>query len=293
MNTRRSQQRKPPVIRISLPWMVDVSASIDALDGVQVGRPLKDLWITLLTAKHELETLFNNSVYRPGLRSSREWATKLLAAIELLENDENQERAVTEFDAWQMKHYRDQFRTVFRAELSILPVYLVTQKGGFDTMHLTEAGDTLFPPSMPLKAPETIADALEAGKAIAFELGTACGFHTFRVVESVVRRYWDAVSGGKDRPSLQTLGTFVSEMEKHGLGDKKVIESLKQLTRLHRNPLAHPEVILTVDEAVASIGMARSVITPMLAVLPDVPLTTGTRVRQQIGVDKVPPHLRG
>jgi hypothetical protein len=29
------------------------------------------------------------------------------------------------------------------------------------------------------KAPETMRDCEEAGKALAFELGTACGFHLF------------------------------------------------------------------------------------------------------------------
>ena len=49
----------------------------------------------------------------------------------------------------------------------------------------------------------------------------------------------------------------------------------KQMTKLHRNPLIHPEVILTVDEAIGIIGMARSVIGAMLQVLPDEPPTTG------------------
>jgi hypothetical protein len=47
------------------------------------------------------------------------------------------------------------------------------------------------------------------------------------------------------------------------------------MTKLHRNPLIHPEVILTVEEAIGIIGMARSVIAMMLQSLPDVPTTTG------------------
>ncbi len=52
--------------------------------------------------------------------------------------------------------------------------------------------------------------------------------------------------------------------------------SLQQLARLHRNPIIHPEVILTVDEAITILGIVRSVIGAMLAVLPDVPPTTGS-----------------
>jgi len=45
------------------------------------------------------------------------------------------------------------------------------------------------------------------------------------------------------------------------------------MTRLHRNPLVHPEAILTVEEAIGIIGIARSVIGSILVVLPDVPPT--------------------
>ena len=95
------------------------------------------------------------------------------------------------------------------------------------------------------------------------------------MVEAVLRRYWDVVTNGKDRPQIETLGKMAAELSEGKIGDKKVSESLLQLARLHRNPLAHPDVILTADEAVGALGIARSAITPMLAVLPDVLPTTG------------------
>jgi hypothetical protein len=58
-------------------------------------------------------------------------------------------------------------------------------------------------------------------------------------------------------------------------GEKRIVEAIKQMTKLHRNPLIHPEVILTSEEAIGIIGMARSVIGAMLATLPDAPGTTG------------------
>jgi hypothetical protein len=67
-------------------------------------------------------------------------------------------------------------------------------------------------------------------------------------------------------------------MEKRNFGDKKVTESIKQMARLHRNPLIHPEVILSVEEAIDTMGIARSVIGAMLRVLPDAPITTSSAV---------------
>ena len=38
---------------------------------------------------------------------------------------------------------------------------------------------------------------------------------------------------------------FAAELERQQLGDPKVVEAIKQMTKLHRNPLIHPEVILS------------------------------------------------
>jgi len=71
------------------------------------------------------------------------------------------------------------------------------------------------------------------------------------------------------------MGQFAAELERQQLGDPKVVEAIKQMTKLHRNPLVHPEVILSTEEAIGIIGMARSAIAAMLAALPDVRIATG------------------
>ena len=78
------------------------------------------------------------------------------------------------------------------------------------------------------------------------------------------------------RPKLETIGTYASALEDNKFGDEKVWESLKQLGKLHRNPLIHPEVILDVGEEIEILGISRSVVGAMLKVMPDVPTTTTT-----------------
>jgi hypothetical protein len=167
-------------------------------------------------------------------------------------------------------------KTVFLAELSTLPSFLVTGKEGYDLTILIEHGTRLFPGTLAAKVPEAVRDAREVGKAIAFELSTAAGFHIFRVVEAVLKRYWDHVSSKTARPRLETIGTYAAALEDNTFGDAKVWESLKQLGKLHRNPLIHPEVILDVGEEIEILGISRSVIGAMLKVMPDVPTTTST-----------------
>ena len=61
-----------------------------------------------------------------------------------------------------------------------------------------------------------------------------------------------------------------------GCGDEIILSTLEQMAKLHRNPLIHPEAVLTMDEAISTIGIARSAVTAMLQVLPILAPTTGT-----------------
>ena len=261
------------MLRISLPWLIEALSAIDNPDKIRDGQKLLDLRYDLFNAQRQLDNVYMSSIYGSALRSSRDQAQKMRNTIdEILGRDD--EYVFSDLQLWTLKHAKEQFKTVFMAEISVFPAYFVTQKGTHDTLLLIDEGNKLFPPKLLSKVPETKFDADEVGKALAYELGTACGFHAFRVTEAVVKRYWDLVSNGKKRPRLETLGNYAAEMDKRGFGDTKVIESMKQMTKLHRNPIAHPEYILSVEEALGIVGMAHSLIGAMLNVLPDIPTTT-------------------
>ena len=220
------------------------------------------------------------SIYSSYLRASAGKARSLRDDVSKHIPDDNNMNGdgvvdiFSEHDAWYFVYCRDQFKTVFLSELSTLPSFLVSDKGGYETNTLIDAGERLFPASLRLKAPDAYDDAREVGKAPAFELATACGFHTFRVTEAVLKRYYDHVSNGAPRPKLLTIGSLAKEMEVNGCGDEKIIHSLAQLARLHRNPLIHPEVQLDIEGAIATLGIARSVVGLMLKALPEAPVTT-------------------
>lgn len=265
------------MIRISIPWLFDIIESLNSLDNLKAGESVLSNLAALFPVQSKVEAVFDQSIYGGYLRASRDAASSLYGEISdiLREHETWESRKISEFQVISLREKRDKFKTVLLADLNVLPSYLVSMKDSFDIAILVEAGTRLFPSSLLEKAPETEKDAKEVGRALAFELATACGFHTFRVLESVVRRYWDAATSGADRPKLETLGSFAVELEKLKVGDSKIIEAIKQMTKLHRNPLIHPEVILTTEEAIGIIGMARSVMAAMLQFLPDAPNTTG------------------
>jgi hypothetical protein len=94
---------------------------------------------------------------------------------------------------------------------------------------------------------------------------------------------WFAVGAYRTSSSnhARFMGQFAAELERQQLGDPKVVEAIKQMTKLHRNPLIHPEVISSTEEAFGIIGTARSAIAAMLAALqmfparPALPLPQG------------------
>ena len=257
------------MLKISLPWILEVVASIDGLAEVKTNMNKTAAQFLCRSAEIGVQITFEQSIYAPYLKSSREKATNLIEILKRISADN--EETLTSHDVWSIHHSREQFKSVFFAELSVLPAFLVTGKEGYDVNTLIDEGQKLFPALTLSKCPEADKDMREAGKALAFELATSCGFHIFRVTESVLKRYWDHVSDGKDRPNLQTIGSYAKELESKKLGDKKIWEALKQLASLHRNPLIHPKAILTVEEAIDTLGIARSVIAAMLRVMPDIP----------------------
>jgi hypothetical protein len=75
---------------------------------------------------------------------------------------------------------------------------------------------------------------------------------------------------------VRNIGVYLNALKQAGKGDAKVLAALKQMTDLHRNPLIHPEAVLTLEEALSIMGVARSAIGAMLAELPVIPPTTST-----------------
>ena len=263
------------MLRVSLPFIFELAAQLDNLSGLpEADVTLNDVYMPLIIGATAIRGL-TNSLYAPYLRSSYALSQTLLNQIDA-QIAKNLADQVDRWTIWGIKNTFGQYKTVLLAELGSFNTYFVTQHGGYDMHALLFAGETIFPADLGTKVPEAVIDAREAAKALAYEVPTACGFHTFRVTESVLRKYFAHVTGGQAQPKVRNIGVYLNALKQAKKGDEKILAALKQMTDLHRNPLIHPEVVLTTDEAIATIGIARSVITAMLAVLPVQPPTTTT-----------------
>ncbi len=271
--------------RITLAYFMRIGEEIarlrlNAVEGVPYDRARG----ILFSARRTLQEVQYNEVLSHALHASYQPIDELIKAIErVLQRIEDEvrkaEAGISEsevqpndtldfLDAWQIGEALKKFYAVFSAEIEVANAYLVLRKGGYDTGALLFAGETLFPDSLVSKVPDTVPDLQAAGVCLAFEQGTACGFHILRAVEAVALRYWHVLSGGKSPSEPRGLGSLLAELKRQQLGDDKALSALKQIKNLHRNPLMHPEVHLDVEEAISLVGMAQSAIRAMLVTIP-------------------------
>lgn len=224
-------------------------------------------------ASDGVEKFINESVFSPHLRTVRISATNLLSNIKKMEIDiSNLSSFDEEISEWTIRILKEEFRkfeAILLAELQNSPLYLVFSKGGFDVVCLTDDGLALFPATFNAKVPEAAEDAAAGAKCIAFEVFTAAGFHFHRANEAVLRRYFDVVAGETNRPRSRNIGDYIKKMESLNVGDSRVLDVLKSIKDLHRNPLMHPDDrIETADEALSLYAAIRAAIGYMLDRIP-------------------------
>lgn len=258
------------MIRISLTYLYDLGVSFSRLrEELREGRPLSEVRYVLSEAEDDLGTLFHpQAIYAYALRGSSHDATMLFEAIKKITTQPDQTRPLDFLDVFSIKNALEKFETVLRAEMRAADAYFVSKKGGYDTTDIITRAEVLFPDDLTLKAPEAVVDIQEAGKCIAYELGTAAGFHLLRANESVLLRYFDTVAGEGKRPANANLGVLLKRMSELNVGDSKVLAVLTQIKDLHRNPLFHPQDQLTVDQAINLLGIVRSAVSAMLDAIP-------------------------
>lgn len=264
MNSLFPTKKEGPMIRIDGYYLYNVASAIHPLGSVSDQMTYDEAWLTALIAKGELERFITSSVYRPQTSASA--ASELTEAIDPLIEKKGVDRKIDSFEAYVLNQKLSAFETVLKAELGLQPLYLVTQKRGYDVKWLIERGAVLFPDELELKVPDAIQDINSGARCLAFELPTASAFHFHRANESVLHRYYDAVTNSNERPKSRNMGDYINALQN---GNPHVIAALKSLKDLHRNPLIHPEhSIDSVDDAIAILNAVHTAVVAMLKEIP-------------------------
>ena len=128
------------------------------------------------------------------MKNCRNAAQRIIEAInQLLPEQAETDRVLGLMDLYAVQEATKDFETVFSNEAQYIATYFVSKKGIYDTNDLIENADDLFTETAKKHiSPRAIYDICEPGKCLAFDLGTAAGFHIARAVEQVYRLYRNA-----------------------------------------------------------------------------------------------------
>lgn len=232
------------------------------------GSPLKEYYFPLAWARINLGKFVNDQLIPMTICKPAAW--KIIHAVtELFPNTPEERekvdmgRVLDALDLYTTIEAVKEFETVFAAEVQNMATYFVSKKAIYDTNDLIARADELFTDNVRQHISEQSKhDVREAGKCLAFDLATAAGFHIARAVEGALVDYLkllcqEVMTGLKE--SQRNLGNYI-KLARENDGDEKVCGSLDQFRDLHRNPLIHPESVLTIEEAITLLGIAQSAI---------------------------------
>lgn len=153
-------------------------------------------------------------------------------------------------------------------ELDHLDVYFIPPKGTHSTLALIEKAETNLPADVVSRlSPRSLYDIQQAGRCLAFDAPTAAGFHIVRAVESQIIRYLSKVLGaplnfGKNR----NWGAYIKALRDNN-ADVGVTNYLQHMKDTYRNPIIHPEEVLTPDEAFSLFNASLSAIVQLDAAI--------------------------
>lgn len=157
------------------------------------------------------------------------------------------------------------FYQVFEQEAEDANVFIAIPIGAYSTsVLLTNASSHLSEPAQKVVDDGVKEDLDEAGRCLAFDLWTACGFHALRAVEATARFYHREVTGvaltdvpigtliygdQKNHPGSGLVVQHAKEGNSHESQLGLAISLLSQINAIYRRPIMHPKMSLGAIEA--------------------------------------------
>lgn len=236
---------------------------------LQVGHTYMDKYMVMISARSALQHFISQQLFRSAplsLGAAQKAVVALDAAIPAEFNEDGYPNVKDHIGpaAYTVAEAVKEFEHVFTAEFSQYMSFVASPKGIYDIQALVDSAEKLFSLEiLPVIPAAAVADIQTAGKCLAFDLPTSCGFHLMRSIESVMRLYYLELSGESEFLENRSWKTYIRKLEDQG-ADEKVVAVLDQIRDMHRNPITHPEDTLSVDEAIMLVGMAQSAITTMV-----------------------------
>lgn len=237
----------------------------DKLDSLKAGETkLSAIRLHAYRARFTLAAL-DSADYEPPLPMCKKEANNIIATIDDLlktQDTNTDDPTLDSFDLWSLSNKLERFDNILSAELPQAETYIIPDKRAYKVPALLAAAEVALSGDATKSLDKSVIyDLREAGRCVALEIPNGAGFHIFRAVEAVVLMYFPAI--GLSAPKIRNLGRYIKMLVKNGV-NPKIIGMLEHLKDHHRNPIIHPDVALTPDEALDLFGFAMSAINAMI-----------------------------
>jgi len=260
----------PKMLRINEFQFYELAIAIHPITLISSDTKYSEVVFDWMTAKTALQNIFKER----ALEFCYESANALYLALREIVPDDfdaaiakipdpNSQETTLGYSIYKVKEAAEKFETVLSAELSNSDTYWISPKGTHKTSVLMTAARQELPSSLLRVIPEEAQKELdEAGRCLLFDNSTAAGFHLFRATETVIREYYLMVVGSIPAKKSRNWGSYI-----HGLrirkANPKVTGYLEHIKDQYRNPVLHPEVTLTPEDAQVLFGVCISAMSMM------------------------------
>jgi len=251
---------------VDLPFFIELGGAVEQASKVDARAPLFDAFINFYRLRNALAGLMAGD--RAKLTAC---GHDLVELLNLLNNFETRhfrdaqgnwmspaDDARSEYEVGSIVSKVEQFKNVLIADLRITASFTVTKSGIFDVNQLVNCAHQALPEDVGKKLTKESLDEIDAsGKCLAFSLPTASGFHAMRAVERVIKTYLSDFMSGEEIARLKNWGQYLDALEKRAAGDalpkpsQEAIALIRQIKDIYRNPVIHPDRVLSSDEAMA------------------------------------------
>jgi hypothetical protein len=217
------------------------------------------------SSRLQLEAFIGNAEYQRNLPRAVEKAKALEGTLAEIYSCK---RPLAEGDIGQVEIQLLQFESSLDDDLARCHIYEVDPVGAYSFDRLIGAADTVFPLAWrtTLIPEQVLTDFRSAGRCLAFDLPTACGFHAFRATDAMLCAYctyFGAEPKGHGRDWGRYIVALREALKKEAAIKKpnqRTVELLDNIRATDRNPLVHPELNLDADGALLMFDLCKNAI---------------------------------
>ncbi|MDE2030158.1 MAG: hypothetical protein KGI97_06300 [Alphaproteobacteria bacterium] len=259
----------------------ELGAKLHGLFSADTGARAADMFAPLSEAQTLLDGFIKGDAI--ALSTSKSDAVKLLNKIGAIFNryfidpatrqlkTQDGEDRIDPHELAMLRALVEKFEHALAAELNRAPTYVAGKRGIYSTYDLAENAQEIFAENLRGAIPAaTQNEFADAGRALAFGLGTAAVMHTLRAVEIMLRSYYENFVGAAPSKTernyavyLKKLSTMADDDDRDPRPDRRVVQMLAQIKDHYRNPLVITDFAPSLDEATQLFGMASAIISLM------------------------------